>query len=52
MEVKEHIKRRTGFDTSRQVLSAGGVIFEDHLIINDLSLYLSQFQDETLTLKD
>ena len=52
MEVKEHIKRRTGFDTSRQVLSAGGVIFEDHFTINDLSLYLSQFQDETLTLKD
>ena len=52
MEVKEHIKRRTGFDTSRQVLSAGGVIFEDHFTINDLSLYLSQFQDESLTLKD
>lgn len=44
MLVKEHIKRFTGFDTSRQVLSAGGVIIEDHLTINDLSLNLLQFE--------
>jgi|688.fasta_scaffold226745_1 hypothetical protein len=46
MEVKEIITRLTGFDTNRQVLSAGGVIMEDHMTINDLSLNRAQLESE------